>query len=830
VLSILVAAVGGVTLLEHVTGVNLGIDTLLVERPWGQGAAAAPMRMGPPASLSFLLMGTALVLSTAGRSRGVAAALGLSVAAVAMLSLGGQLYGAQQMYTLPRLTGISLPTSSILFVLGIGLIARLPDREPMRSLLDTGTAGMLARRALPVAILVPFAIGWVRLIIQERGLVDTAFGTALRTVVEVLLLTSFLWLALGRIRAHERALRESEGELRQKAAQLATVLDTAAVGLSRIDPDGVILWANDAELEMLGYRREQYVGRHVAEFHLDAESVADILARLRRREHLEDYQARVRTAGGSIAWVLIDATVVVVDDRVAHSQWFTRDITERKRDEQTRALLSGIIADSDDAIVSKTLDGIITSWNAGAERMFGWTAAEAIGKPIELIIPSDRLEEERQILARLRAGERLDHFETVRHAKDGRMFDISLTISPVKDSSGVIVGASKIARDITDRRRLETERNDADRRKDEFLAILAHELRNPLAPVRSAAHYLKLKGSEHPELRRPIEMIERQVAQMSRLIDDLLDVSRISRGVLGIRRAGVLASEVVDAAVDASQDELRAQGHRLRTSIPDEPIMLLADRDRLVQVLCNLLGNAAKYTPAGGHVELVVTATHDLLRISVKDDGIGIPPAKLTEIFELFARVDPSLDRQGGLGIGLTLVRQLVELHDGTIEARSRGVGYGSEFVLELPVVVTATTSTPTRADAMPTCSPRRILVADDNRDAAESLKLLLELGGHDVHTVFDGESAVRCAETFEPDIALVDIGMPRANGYEVASRIREQPWGKGIYLVALTGWGQDDDKRRAHEAGFDAHLVKPVPPEALDRLLATMSDPSSAA
>src|SRR6185369_8155962 len=206
-------------------------------------------------------------------------------------------------------------------------------------LLDTGTAGMLARRALPVAILVPFAIGWVRLIIQERGLVDVAFGTALRTVVEVLLFTAFLWLALARIRAHERALRESEGELRQKAAQLATVLDTAAVGLSRVDPDGVILWANDAELEMLGYRREQYVGRHVAEFHLDTGIVADILARLRRREHIEDYQARVRTAGGSIAWVLIDATVVVVDDRVAHSQWFTRDITERKRDEQTRALL-----------------------------------------------------------------------------------------------------------------------------------------------------------------------------------------------------------------------------------------------------------------------------------------------------------------------------------------------------------------------------------------------------------------------------------------------------------------------------------------------------------
>jgi PAS domain S-box-containing protein len=825
-LAILAASVGGLTLLEHVTGVNLGIDTLLLDRPWGQGAAVAPMRMGPPASLSFLLMGAALVLAMAGGSaRGVAAALGLTVAAVAMLSLSGHLYGAEQMYTLPRLTGIAFPTSSILFVLGIGLVASLPDREPMRVLLDTGTAGTLARRALPVAIVVPFAIGWVRITIQARGLVDTAFGTALRTVVEAGLFTACLWPAVAMIRAHERALRDSEEALRRNAAQLTTILDTAAVGLSRVDPEGVILWANDAELEMLGYSRDRYVGHHVGEFHADAEEVADVLACLRRRENLEDHQARVRTADGSVAWILIDATVVVEDDRVVHSQWFTRDITERKRDERARALLSGIIADSDDAIVSKTLEGIITSWNAGAERMFGWTAAEAIGKPIDLIIPSDRLEEEREILRQLRAGERVDHFETVRRTKDGRTFDISLTISPVKDSSGKIVGASKIARDITDRRRLETEREEATRRKDEFLAILAHELRNPLAPVRSATRYLKIKGAQNPELRRPIEMIERQVAQMSRLIDDLLDLSRISRGVLGIRRVRVPVSEIVDAAVDAMRDELHAQGHALRTNMPDEPIMLLADRDRLVQVLCNLLGNAAKYTPAGGHVEVAVAATRDLLQISVKDDGIGIPPAKLTEIFELFARVDPSLDRQGGLGIGLTLVRQLVELHGGTIEARSLGVGYGSEFVLELPVVVTATTITAARDDTTRACTPRRVLVADDNRDAAESLKLLLELSGHDVHTVFDGEAAVRCAETFVPDVALVDIAMPRANGYEVARRIREHPWGKGIYLVALTGWGQEDDKRRAREAGFDAHLVKPVPPEALDRMLTTMSD-----
>ena len=705
-LALLVASIGGLTLVEHLSGIDLGIDTLVIaDRPWGQFAAAAPMRMGPPASLSFCMIAAALMLGgVAPRARRLGAGLGVAVFAIATLSLSGHLYGAQQMYTLPRLTGIAFQTASVLFVLGIGLLASMPDREPMRAILEPGAAGLLARRALPIVILLPVALGWIRVVLQRQGLVDLAFGTALRTVVEVALLTGLLWRAVAMIRAHEQALRASEAELRRKASQLATFLDTAAVGLSRIGSDGIILWANDTELETLGYAREEYVGHHIAEFHADGEAIANVLTRLHRGENVVEHPARMKARDGSIKWILIDASALWDEGRFVYGQWFTRD--------------------------------------------------------------------------------------------------------------------------VTDRRRIEAEREETNRRKDEFLAILAHELRNPLAPVRNAAHFLKQKAAAMPDLQRPIEMIERQVAQMSRLIDDLLDVSRISRGALGVRRTRVLCSEIVDAAVDACHDELQTKGHRLRTTVPAEPVVLLADRERLVQVLCNLLGNAAKYTPADGRIELAVSAAHDHLRISVKDDGIGIPPDKLTDIFELFARVDASFDQQGGLGIGLTLVRQLVELHGGTIEAHSDGVGHGSEFVMSLPVVVATAVTVPVGHEATPASTPRRILVADDNRDAVETLKLLLEMGGHDVHTAFDGEAAITCAEQTMPEVALLDIGMPKANGYEVARRIREHPWGKSIYLIALTGWGQDEDKRRAREAGFDAHLVKPVPPGTLDRLLATMSDP----
>ncbi len=824
-LGLAVAAISALILSEHIAGVDLGIDLLLFDRSWGQAATRAPMRMGLPACISFLVTGVALVLLTRGaRARGLAAACGVVVMAQATLSLTGYLYGAHQMYTIPGLTGIAMQTASLLLALGIGLVASVPDREPMRAVLEPGAGGILIRRALPLLIGVALTLGWVRVLIQDRGLVDTALGTALRNLIELFLLTALLWWAAAKMRAHEQALRATEAEVRRQAAQLATFIDTAAIAMHRVGPDGTILWANDAELRTLGYTREEYVGHRIGEFHADQDVLADILTRLHAGEKLREYPAQMRCKDGSLKSVLIDSSVFRDEGRFVHTQCFTRDVTERNRAEQTRALLAAIVETSNDAVVSKLLDGTITSWNAGAERIFGYGPSEAIGQPIDLIIPRDRLGEEREILQRLGRGERIEHFETVRRAKDGRLLDLSLTISPVKDSTGRIVGASKIARDISDRKRADAEREESNRRKDEFIAILAHELRSPLAPVRNAARYLKLNAPADPDVRRPVEMIERQVAQMARLIDDLLDASRISRGVLELRRERVACSEIVDAAVDACRDEIQAKGHRLSVHLPAAPVELEADRERLVQVLCNLIGNAAKYTPSGGAIDLRVTVAGDALVISVIDDGIGIPAGKLAEIFDLFARVDNSLERQGGLGIGLTLARQLVELHGGTIEARSRGLGQGSEFILTLPVVAPDATEAATAPEPGPTCAPLRIVVADDNEDAVESLVLLLKIAGHEVHGVHDGQAAIDALEKLRPHVALVDIGMPGANGYEVARHVRGQAWGKQVYLVALTGWGQQTDKLRAQEAGFDTHLVKPVPPETLDRLLATVS------
>jgi two-component system, sensor histidine kinase len=363
---------------------------------------------------------------------------------------------------------------------------------------------------------------------------------------------------------------------------------------------------------------------------------------------------------------------------------------------------------------------------------------------------------------------------------------------------------------------------ESDRRKDEFLAILAHELRNPLAPARNAAYFMKLEGPNEPHIRRAVEMIERQVELMARLIDDLLDVSRISRGILELRRERIDFHAVVAAALETCRQDTRAKRHTLHVALPKTPVVLEADRERMIQVLCNLLTNAIKYTPSGGRIELSAEQVGEQLEITIRDNGIGIPTEKLSEIFELFAQVDRSLERQGGLGIGLTLVRQIVELHGGKVEAHSDGIGRGSAFLVRLPVArALAAEAAPEPVVDPPIQVPKRILAADDNRDAAESLAALLELEGHEVRTAFDGEAAIESLRTFVPDVALLDIGMPKRNGFDVARHIRAQPWGGDCYLVAVTGWGQERDRARAREAGFDAHLVKPVEPAVLMRLLA---------
>ena len=678
-----------------------------------------------------------------------------------------------------------------------------------------------------------------------------------------------------------------------------------------------------------------------------------------------------------------------------------------------RSLLAAIVESSDDAIISKTLDGEILTWNAGAARLFGYSGAEVIGKPVTLLIPPELHGEEGEILAKLRRGERVDHFETTRVSKDGQRIPISLSVSPVRNERGEIVAASKIARNISERvladqllrereerlsaetkalsqlnewtarlwhcrcladglgamvdiviellgatkgnvqlldgdrgvltiaaqrgfgqdfldffrevsaedhsacgralryaeriliedvecdplfepmrpiaraegfgavvstplisiegarigmlsahfggvhrpseadlrrldlfvrqasdfiqrcrmeealRKSEEALREADRRKDEFLALLAHELRNPLAPIRYSLSTIKKPGRTAQQQKLAEAIIERQVEQMSRLLDDLLDVSRITRGVLQIKKAYTELMLVIGTAIDTARPILDAKRHKLTLDLPKDAVRLEADPVRLAQVFSNLLINAAKYTDPGGSIQLRAIHENGEVLVSVRDNGMGIAPEMVPRLFTLFARSDSALQRsEGGLGVGLALIRGLVQLHGGSIEARSDGVNRGSEFLVRMPV------GTPDRqqteqedpADQREKNVSLRILVVDDNRDAAESCAALLGLAGHEVRIAFNATQALDLAVTYRPDVLLLDIGLPDMNGYQLAEKIRAMPWARTAVFVAVSGWGQGDDKRRAFEAGFDHHLTKPVAGDTLESLLCSIA------
>jgi PAS domain S-box-containing protein len=643
-----------------------------------------------------------------------------------------------------------------------------------------------------------------------------------------------------------------------------------------------------------------------------------------------------------------------------------RDVTaqrlvERERVKQlnTAQLLASIVETSNDAMIRKRLDGTIESWNAAAERLFGFTAEEAVGRHISIVIPPERLAEEEQIIASLRAGKRIEHYETERVRSDGQIIIVSLTISPIKDEAGSVIGASKIVRDVTERKRVERDRemfvtlienstdfiamcdldavpffinrsglalvglesieearrtsvsdfffpedqpriindflpsvletghgeleirfrhfktgeprwmaykvlkltdsenravafatvsqditerkrlednlrvlaadlSENDRRKNEFLATLAHELRNPLAPMSNMLEVVKRSDGNVELIKRAHETIERQLSQMVRLVDDLLDLNRITHDRLELRRSEVELSSVIQQAVEVARPLIDAERHHLIVELPDEPVYLNADRMRLAQVFANLLNNSSKYTKSEGTISLLAERADGEVVVTVRDNGAGIPPDKLHSIFDMFMQVDRTADRsQGGLGIGLTLVRRLVEMHGGSIEPRSDGEGMGSEFVVRLPVLsapvagaLDSDTAQSVATFARESPVQRRVLIVDDNRDSADSLAMLLEITNNKVYLAHDGVEALAAIETHRPEVVLLDIGLPKLNGHEVCRRVREQPWGQNITIIALTGWGQDSDRRKSHEAGFNGHLVKPVDYDELLELL----------
>lgn len=515
-------------------------------------------------------------------------------------------------------------------------------------------------------------------------------------------------------------------------------------------------------------------------------------------------------------------------------------ITERRWAEETRSFLASVVAYSEDAIIGNNLGEIINFWNGGAERLYGYSAAEAVGQSVNMVIPPGRREEERHIMDRLYRGERVEHYETVRVAKGGALINISLSVSPIYNGKGELVGVSKVARDITERIEGERALKEADRRKDEFLATLAHELRNPLAPLSNALNIIRQPTMDVSRREEALDIMHRQVHQLIRLVDDLLDVSRISHGKVELRKEHIRLSDAIHSALETTRPLIEASGHQLTVTMPEETLWLDGDLTRLSQIFSNLLNNAAKYTPTGGHILLEAARENNQVAVRVRDTGIGIDPDMLPRVFDIFTQADNSLQKtHGGLGIGLTLVKSLVEMHGGTVRVQSGGYNQGSEFTVRLPLAqapaerTDVTKSTPRESSDSHIAKgtrPLRVLVVDDSPNLAKTLAWMVELLGYEVRTAHNGVGALEVAQAFIPDVVLLDIGMSDINGYEVCRRMRADPRLKHAVIVAQTGWGQAEHRQRSKEAGFDHHLVKPVELDVLEKLLASLTPPSAAA
>jgi PAS domain S-box-containing protein len=694
------------------------------------------------------------------------------------------------------------------------------------------------RAAVPVTVLAYAACHY--LFIPPRGHFDFS-STANQVGVIAYLFTCSLIIVFGEAArvAHKRANERQE--------VFRITLGSIGDAVITTDVEGRITYINKVAESLTGWGHQAALGQPLERvFHIVNEVT---------RQRVEDPSTRALREGVVVGLanhtVLIkkDGSECPIDDSAAPIRneeghvsgcvLIFRDVSAQRmveRDKltqfQTARLLAAIVESSNDAIISKSLDGIIQSWNAAAERLFGFTAAQAVGRHISLVIPPDRIAEEDQIIASLKAGKRIEHFETVRMRGDGQRITVSLTISPIKDESGNVTGASKIVRDITDQKRLEDELRkvaadlaDADRRKNEFLATLAHELRNPLAPMSNMLEVLKRANGDREILERAQETIERQLGQMVRLVDDLLDLNRITHDRLELRLSELELSSVIKQSVEVVRPLIESTGQMLTVDLPADPIYLNADRARLAQVFGNLLHNSCKYTKPHGAISIKASQIDDKVAVTVKDNGAGIPADQLDRIFDMFTQVEDTAERsQGGLGIGLTLVKRLTEMHGGSIEAKSGGEGQGSEFIVRLPVVSRRTFATqPTTETILESPAERRILIVDDNKDSADSLAMLFEITGNKTYMAHDGIEAVEAIEKHRPEVVLLDIGLPNLNGYEVCRRIREQPWGKDIMVIALTGWGQEDDRRRSEEAGFNGHLVKPVDYDKLLELLSSL-------
>ncbi len=686
------ALLSGLVLYQHLVGVNLGIDTALLVRDWGQKGSAAPMRMGIPASVSYLILGIAVFLASwNGPARRIASLLALGTVAVVSLSLMGYWFGADQLFGIAHYTAIAFQTALIIFILSAAIIAVIPEYGLAEMLLREDAGGVAARRLLLPIIVIPPVIGWLQIVGRHYGIYDGAFGTAVRTLCETALFLWLLWWTVNTISSQASAAQQARSALRVLDERFTRFMESVP-GLAWIkDGDGRYVFANEAAIQAFRLSRTELYGR----------TDADVFSSE-------------------------TAAVFMANDR--------------------KAILSR--------------------------------------RGIQVI-------------------EKLEHGDGEHHSLVAKF--------PIEEPGSARPFVGGIAIDITDRIRAEEALREADRRKDEFLATLAHELRNPLAPIRYAVQLIAQPGVDRSTLQYVHGVIDRQVGHMVRLLEDLLDMSRISYGKLVLRRERVELSVIVNSALEASRPIIEAAGHELVVEMPPDRIVLDADPVRLAQVFSNLLNNASKFTTARGRIVFSVGREDGAACVSVSDNGIGLTHESLRTIFDMFSQVHRG-GVQSGLGIGLALVKGLLDLHGATIEAASEGPGQGSRFTVRIPLpAIPLEMAAPEALPAAHVSEALRILIIDDVRDIADSISSLLRSMGYETHTAYGGDEGLAEAETFSPDVILLDIGMPGRDGHQVCRELRQQPWGRAIFVIAITGWGQESDRRLSREAGFDEHLVKPV-------------------
>jgi PAS domain S-box-containing protein len=637
-------------------------------------------------------------------------------------------------------------------------------------------------------------------------------------------------------RKYEESLRISETRFR---TLVEGVRDYA---IFMLDPNGDITTWNAGAQQILGFDANEAIG-------LDGSilMVANGTERAQARTHLasaavegrfQEENWRVRK-GGSRFWanVLITAIRDASGVLLGYSQ-IVRDLTERRRhesalresEERFRLLVDSVI---DYAIATLDEEGMVTSWNSGAEKITGYRPGEIVGRHFSRLYPPEDVRANKPWRHLTTARERGRVYdESWRMRSDGTQYWANNVIATLPATEGRPNAYYMVTQDLTQRRHAETLADTA-QHMHEFIAMLAHELRNPLAPIRNAVALMGRRGIADPMIEAMRQTIDRQSVMLTRIVDELLDVNRVARGQLTLEKEHLDLRDVIERALETSGPIIDTHDHTLHVSVPDVPIDCLVDPMRMSQALVNILNNAAKYTPDGGDIWLAAACVGSQAELRIRDNGRGIERNSIDRVFDLFMQVDPNKGTAlGGLGVGLALVRRIVELHGGNVQAASDGLGRGSEFIVRLPCVARSanrpeplSTEQPGTDDGF---EPLRILVVDDNEDAAESMSLLMKSMGHEVRTAFDGPAGLAIAQEFQPEVALLDLGMPVMNGYEVARALRSAP--DRCTLVAVTGWDHDAARRQARDAGFDQHLLKPVAESALIKLLAKVSADRSAA